>query len=234
MGIPPDGALRAFIQRHTRLVDVPDAGIRLHVGDDVMALCRATGELLANSDPPLPFWAFPWIGGLALARHLREHPDEVTGRRVLDVGAGSGLCSIVAMRLGAASASAIDTDPLAAAAARLNARANGVRIDIVDRDVLDDPPPPADLVLAGDVAYEETMAARIGRWLDAAAVRGARVLLGDPGRTYLRTTLRPIASYDVAASRELEDRDRKRVTVYAVEPDRPAAPPGAAAPVRRS
>src|SRR6476659_9049748 len=116
--------LRAFVRRQTRLEPLPDVpGVRLHVADDVMAVMRLAGDALGQADPALPFWAFPWAGGLAVVRYLQDHPDEVAGRHVVDVASGSGLCAIVAMRLGAASAQAVDIDPFAAAAVGLNAGA---------------------------------------------------------------------------------------------------------------
>jgi ribosomal protein L11 methyltransferase len=50
----------------------------------------------------------------------------VPGVEVLDVGCGSGILSIAALRLGAARATAIDTDPLAVDATRENAERNGL------------------------------------------------------------------------------------------------------------
>ena len=48
------------------------------------------------------------------------------GARVLDVGCGSGILAIAAVRLGAASAFAVDTDPIAVEATVANARRNGI------------------------------------------------------------------------------------------------------------
>ena len=206
--------LRAFVRRTTRLgpvADVPD--IRLHVADDVMGLCALAGRELGQADPDLPYWAFAWAGGLAIAHHLIEHPEEVAGRTVLDAGTGSGLCAIVALRVGAASATAIDIDPLSEAAVALNARANDVRVDFVRRDLLDADPACHEVVLAGDVCYQEPMAGRVLAWLRLAAAGGARVLVGDPGRRYLARDLAPIASYPVRTSRELEDAELKRAAV---------------------
>ncbi|MBA2560302.1 MAG: methyltransferase, partial [Propionibacteriales bacterium] len=111
MTAPSPARLRAFVRRTTRLVEVPDLpGVRLHLGDDAMKICRLAGVELGQPDPPLPYWAFAWSGGLALARHLVDHPEEVASARVLDLASGSGLCAIVGMRAGAASALAIDID----------------------------------------------------------------------------------------------------------------------------
>ena len=51
---------------------------------------------------------------------------EVAGRRVLDVGCGSGILAIAALKLGAASALGVDTDPIAIEATVANGRRNAV------------------------------------------------------------------------------------------------------------
>jgi predicted nicotinamide N-methyase len=215
MRAPSPANLRAFVRRTTRLQPVPDLpGIRLHMADDVMEVCRLAGLELRQPDPPLPFWAFPWAGGLAIARYLLEHPDEVVGRRVLDVAAGSGLCAIVALRSGAAWAGAVDVDPLAAAAVAVNAQANGVRVAFSGRDPVTSPPPSCDVIVAGDVCYEETMADRIVSWLREEAKGGIRVLIGDPNRAYLPRDLEKLATYRVRTTRELENSEVKESAVF--------------------
>jgi predicted nicotinamide N-methyase len=212
---------RAFVLRNTRLQPVPDLdGLRLHLADDVLALWRATQVELGDPDAPLPYWAFAWAGGLALALYLRDHPDLVAGRRVFDVASGSGICAIEAMRLGASQATGSDIDPFAAAAIPLNARANGVRVSVLARDVLDDADPPdADIVLAPDCFYEGGLAARVLPWLRRCAEAGLDVLVGDPGRRYLPVdALEEIARYEVRTTTELEDLAQKSAFVYGVRP----------------
>ena len=209
---------RSFVLRHTRLAPVPGIdGIRLHLGDEVLPLWRAVQLETRDEDAALPYWAFAWGGGLAIARYLGEHPQAVAGRRVVDIASGSGLCAIAALRAGAADATGIDIDPFAVAAMDLNARANGLRMGRIGRDVLDDEPPDADVVLAGDCWYEAGFAARITPWLHAARDRGLDVLIGDPGRRYLPIDeVEELACYEVRTTTELEDLDRKDARVYSL------------------
>src|SRR5205823_6864003 len=122
----------------------------LHLAEDVAPVWQATEAALETAGVPIPFWAFAWAGGLALARYVLEHPDEVRGRSVLDFATGSGLVAIAAAVAGAAAVSAADIDPFAEAAVALNARANGVRPAFVGRDLLDEEPPDVDVLLAAD------------------------------------------------------------------------------------
>lgn len=191
--------------RRSRPPIVPE--VELHLVDDIVALWKVTGE-----DGPPPFWAIAWLGGQALARYVLDHPEEVVGRRVLDLGTGSGLVAIAARLAGAAHVLAADVDPFCLIAVRLNAEANGVAVDVTVDDLLTDDPPDVDIVLAGDVWYERDMAQRAMSWLSRSS---ARVLLGDPGRAYLpQDGWVQLASYDVPTSRDLEGVDSKLVRVF--------------------
>ena len=190
--------------------------MRLHLADDVAVASHLAAEELGESDPGLPFWAFAWAGGLGIARYLAEHPEEVAGRRVLDVASGSGLCAIAAARAGASWTHAIDIDPLSEAAVALNARVNRVHVGFTRSDPLSEPPPPCDVILAGDVFYEQTMGSRMIEWLGIAATHGTRVLLGDPGRKYLPPGLERLASYRVRTTLELENAAVKETYVYTI------------------
>jgi predicted nicotinamide N-methyase len=119
------------------------------------------------------------------------------------------------MTAGAAAASGVDIDPRATAAIELNARANRVRVGAIRRDVLDDPPPDVEVILAGDFCYELALAERVMPWLERAQGAGIEVLVGDPGRRYLPASgLVEIACYDVRTTTELEDLDHKQGRVY--------------------
>ncbi|MBK5307061.1 MAG: methyltransferase [Frankiaceae bacterium] len=202
----------ALLLAHTSLRRpdiVPE--VELHLVDDIVALWKVTGE----DDPP-PFWAVAWLGGQALARYVLDHPEQVRGRRVLDLGSGSGLVAIAATLAGAAHVLAADIDPFCSTAIEVNARANGVDVEVTLEDLLEREPPAVDVVLAGDVWYEQSMAERATAWL----VRSpASVLLGDPGRTYLpRDGWVELAAYDVPTTRDLEGVESKRVRVFSPAP----------------
>ena len=211
---------RAFVLRHTRLRPVPGLEeVRLHLADEVLPLWHAVQVETGDPDAPLPYWAFAWAGGLAIGRYLREHPGTVAGRRVFDLASGSGLCALAALDAGATSVTGADIDPFAAAAMDLNARANGRRVTVVRRDVLDEGPPDADVVLAGDCWYDARLAERVLPWLHRVRAGGIDVLVGDPGRRYLPTgELVELAAYEVRTTTELEDLELKQGRVYAVRP----------------
>lgn len=214
---------RGFILAHTALLPVPHAPeISLHVAQEATELWQKTEDELAVIGLPPPFWAFAWAGGQALARYLLDHPETVAGRRVLDFASGSGLVAIAAAKAGVARVEACDIDAFAADAMALNAEANAVALtirleDLVGRDE------GWEVICAGDVCYEKAMAERVVAWLAGLARRGALVLIGDPGRSYLpRAALAEIASYQVPVTRSLEDAEIKRSAVWRLSGD-PAA-----------
>jgi predicted nicotinamide N-methyase len=149
-------------------------------------------------EPQPPYWAYAWAGGAVLARYILDRPEVVAGRRVLDLGAGSGLVGIAAAKAGASSVMAAEIDRNGVAAIGLNAAANGVEITIVDKDITPGPPPDVDIVLAGDVFYGREVALRIIPFLDRCLAAGIAVLVGDPRRNDLPLSrLRLLAEYRV-------------------------------------
>ena len=208
----------AFIRANTRLQPVPHAPeISLWLADEVTPIWRLTEEELGEMGLPPPFWAFAWAGGQALSRYVLDHPHEVAGKRVLDFAAGSGLVGAAAMKAGAASVLCADIDPFCRAAVAANAQANAVALAFTDRNLLDAAAPEVDVICAGDICYERPMTEAVLAWLAQARARGIRVLIGDPGRTYFpRSGLDFLAEYRVPTTRELEDQEIKRSSVWAM------------------
>jgi predicted nicotinamide N-methyase len=210
----------AFIHRETHLLAPPLVPeIRLHLADAITPIWSASEATLEANGVPPPYWAFAWVGGQALARHvLDEGGAAMGGKRVLDLACGCGIAAIAAAMRGAV-VTAADIDPFALAAVQLNAEANGITLTTSGEDLLANPhaPCPWDVVLAGDVCYERAMAARMMDFLRTVAARGATVWLADPGRNYLpKGGLVEIARYAVPCTRELEDAEEKTVRIFEV------------------
>jgi predicted nicotinamide N-methyase len=203
-----------FVLSATGLTAVPFVEeISLYLAADIYEVWRGTELDAGQSELAPPFWAFAWPGGQALARYVLDHPALVSGRSVLDIGCGSGLVAIAAAKAGAAAVTASDSDPFARAAVRLNADANQVRVSVVP-DVLDGSHE-ADVVLAGDVWYEQELSGLVMSFLDRAAAGGAEVVAGDIGRRYFpRNRFDPAASYEVPASLALESAEIMRASVW--------------------
>lgn len=218
VAVAKEAERRRFIAAGTRLA--PVAGlpeILLHQAEDATSLWRAAGQ--GAADAPLPFWAFAWAGGVGLARHVLDHPGLVRGRRVIDFAAGSGLIAIAAAKAGAASVEAVDIDPFAATAMRLNAAANGVAIAVATADIVGGVVD-ADLLLAGDIFYDRAMTDAVLPWLRRVAAANVEVIAGDPGRRYRpQHGVAPSATLTVPTLLTLEDSGRKTVRILTILPD---------------
>ena len=205
-----------FVQNNTAIAApslVPE--LRLHLATEVTPLWQATEQTLEEEGLPPPYWAFAWPGSQALARHILDHPQRVCGRRVFDFGAGCGLAAIAAAHAGAAEVTANDIDPFSLAAIRLNAALNGVVVTTAAGNRLHGPPPAADIILCGDVCYEQPMATATMAWLGGAVRNGIEVWLADPGRAFLPATgLRLQAEYLVPTNRDLEDREIRATRIF--------------------
>ena len=186
--------------------------VKLHLAHEAIPIWQKSEEELGQLGLPPPFWAFAWAGGQALARHILDHPEIVRGKSVLDLATGSGLVGIAAMKAGAASVLAADIDAFAEVATTINATANQVEITFTRDDLLTSAPPNLDVILLGDLFYEKSLASRCMDFLNQSS---AQILIGDPGRSYLpKDKLEQMATYSVPVSRELEDSEIKKTSVW--------------------
>ncbi len=206
----------AFVRGNTEILAPPLVPeVKLHLAHEALPIWQKTEEELGEIGLPPPFWAFAWAGGQALARHILDEPHLVQGKRVIDLASGSGLVGIAAMKAGAAAVLAADIDAFSVAAIGINAALNGVALAVTADDLLAAPPPTADVILVGDLFYEQSLAGRCYSWLEQAEERGAAVFIGDPGRSYLpKDRLRAIAQYSVPVTRDLEDAEIKKTAVW--------------------
>jgi ribosomal protein L11 methyltransferase len=89
---------------------------------------RQPGDVVLALDPGMAFGTGLHPTTRLCLASLESLADRgvLDGARVLDVGSGSGILSIAAARLGAASVLAVDVDPIAVEASAANARRNGL------------------------------------------------------------------------------------------------------------
>lgn len=208
---------RDFIAANTAIrpvAAVPE--IRLHQADEAHALWHRTEEELAQIGLPPPFWAFAWVGGQALARHVLDNPQLVRRRRVADFASGSGLAGISACMAGARCVTCFDTDVFSGSAVSLNAALNGVEVRFSRRDLLEKArwSDAFDVILAGDIFYERGMAEAALGWIGQQK-HERLILVGDPGRSYFpRESFRLLRQYRIETGRALEDSEFKSCGVW--------------------
>lgn len=99
-----------------------------------------------------PYWCFCWASGLALAQCILDNPEQVAGKRIIDVGAGSGIVALAAKLAGAHQAVACDLDPIALQACRANAELNQLELHY-SPDLFSESEP-YDILFAADVLYD--------------------------------------------------------------------------------
>jgi predicted nicotinamide N-methyase len=127
----------------------------LRVGEVELSLLRPVSpdalldEEAFARDEFLPYWAELWPAATALAAAL----PAVAGLRVVELGCGLGLPSLVAAARGA-EVTATDWAAEAVELLRENAARNGLRLHAEVRDWREPWPERFDLVLAADVLYE--------------------------------------------------------------------------------
>ncbi len=210
-------AFEPLILENTRPVApslVPE--ITLYLADEDRPLYRAGEDELAQFGLGTPYWAFAWAGGQALARYILDNPETVAGRKVLDFGAGSGLVAIAAAKSGGFDVTAADIDPVAAEAMALNRALNDVWFEIETADLVDTRGD-WEVLLIGDVFYEKQTADRLLPWLRDQQEAGRTVLIGDPGRFYLKGLgLEPVAQYTAGTTGIMEDSDLRNARVWRI------------------
>jgi predicted nicotinamide N-methyase len=171
----------------------------VRVGDVELDLLRpASPEALLDEeafadDEFLPYWAELWPAARALADAL----PEVTGLRVVELGCGLGVPSLVA---GARGAHVTATDWAADAIdlLRANAERNGLQLTAEVRDWRAPWPERFDVALAADVLYEQrNVVPLLDRLLELAPV----AYVGLAGRPYEAEFLRGCGNVATVAER---------------------------------
>ncbi len=180
-------------------------GIRLGLINADFPIGPLPGDVMQAVLERPAYWALCWGSGLGLAQWLHLHPQSVRGRRVLDVGSGSGIAGISALRNGAASVVACDSDAAARDATRANAAINDVYLDTCRS--LADACGDFDVALLADVLYDSSNLPLL-----AAAQRIARgVVVADSRVTEIPAPgFRLVAEIDARTQPNLNEFDAYR------------------------
>ena len=194
--------------------------------EETLRVGRSTLSVLRPRDPEalldeeafardefLPYWAELWPASLDLAGAL---PARLEGAKLIELGCGLGIPSLVAANRGA-DVVAVDWANDAVALLRRNAVRNGVSLAAVVDDWRTFSGGAFDIALAADVLYEQR---NVEPLLDLLPRLASEVLLATAGRPYEQEFLR--------RARELWRVDAVVARVHRLTRTAPADPPARA------
>lgn len=220
-----DDTLAALLDAHAPYGPLPLVPrLSAWQASDELALWQAL-EARAGCAIDPPFFCVAWPGAQALALALLGEGSnagplvDVRGRRVVDVGCGSGVAACAAALAGATEVTAADVDLLAVRAAVVLARRHGVSVKPLVDDVLARPDRDGDVVLCGDLVYSESQRDAMIRALTLWRGQGRQVLVADSGRPFFADVRRAAGlverlRVEVKVPRGVEGETRRTAVVY--------------------
>jgi predicted nicotinamide N-methyase len=176
---------------HTSIGDFALREYRLTLGDRSWSFLHTGAivtmaqeqEYLAREQDQLPYGAMLWPASIALTHDLVARAEQLRDKRVLELGAGTGIPGIVAASLGA-KVLQVDRSEVALHLCRLNAQRNGalgVEARAAEWETFHSDEP-FDFIVAADVLYVTTMHDRLRALCDAYLAPGGTALFSDPFR----------------------------------------------------
>ena len=152
----------------------------LHTG---AVVTMAQEQEYAREQDRLPYGAMLWPASIALAHELVARADQLRDKRVLELGAGTGMPGIVAASLGA-TVLQVDRSEVALHLCTLNAQRNGttrVEARAAEWETFHSDEP-FDFILGADVLYVTTMHDRLRALCETYLAPGGTALFSDPFR----------------------------------------------------
>ena len=185
-------------------------------------------RVIGEKDIRLPYGVALWPSAMALAHEIASRPEAIAGRRILELGAGTGIPGIVAASLGGRVVQT-DRDELALHLCRRNGERNGVgaiEYRLADWTAWEDAGR-YDWIIGADILYGESLHPHLRRIFQTNLAPGGRVLLSDPFRTMSLRLLEAMETdgWGVSFSRwdVGEDATPRPIGVFDVLPPRPGA-----------
>ena len=227
--IPPETDPSTVLR--TTVGDLPLHEYRLrHAGHEWAIL--HTGALLTPIDEAyfldgtrdrVPYGVALWPASIALAHEIIARADGFRGKRLLELGAGTGLPGIVAASFGA-QVTQTDRHELALSICRRNVERNGVPgIECRAAEWSDwNDSRHYDWIIGSDVLYAETMHPHLRRILETNLAPGGRILLSDPFRPRSLQLLEGLESSGWGISMSIwnvgEEREPRRIGIIELTP----------------
>ena len=152
-------------------------------------------EQLGISSATWPLFGMMWPSGLELAKQVEEMP--LAGKRILEIGCGLALASLVAHRRGA-DITASDIHPLAETFLLENIALNQMRpLPYAHEDWAgpDSELGGFDLIIGSDLLYERDQPGCLSRFIDAHSAPKVEIIIIDPDRGHRARFNREMAGY---------------------------------------
>lgn len=184
-------------------------GCKLFVPDE--ACIQSTYQSLLANDPdtPFPFWARIWPSAFALSDFLKTEPGWITGKRVLEIGAGIGLPSFT---MAAYASEMVISDHSAEAVALMEKNIQCLGLTHLTAKCLDWNHFPedckADVVLLSDINYDPEQFGSLLQTINHFLEQGSTLILSTPNRITLKpfaTALEPFIKSSVLRTVEQKD-----------------------------
>ena len=176
-----------------KTIDIGELSLTIETPPDLDQLLIKAAEETPGEVDSIPYYSILWPSATGLAEYLSKKPALVKDRRVVELGCGLGLPSILCARLGG-DVTATDFHPDNEEWLYHNAELNGVSLSYHQLDwnlfVAADPESPiepAPLIIGSDLIYESIHIAALVCAINALCSSGGDVIIADPGRDNLPT-----------------------------------------------
>ncbi len=180
--ISPQGRKTIQIGELTLIIETPP--------DLDQLLIKAAADTPGEMDS-IPYYSILWPSATALSEYLHKNRDLIKEKRVIELGCGLGLPSILCAKLGA-DVTATDFHPDNEQWLDHNAALNQVELSYLQLNwnlfvaaVPDTPIAPAPLIIGSDLIYESTHIAALVCTLNTLCAPAGKVVIADPGRDNL-------------------------------------------------